>query len=268
MEWHERGIHYDIVYMSKVFTFTPCITYPVFADKVIKGGTGYFYPDGGQELSYEMEHIFPDYELYSIKDTAYGFLTRGCPRGCSFCIVGHKEGVKSYKVANLTEFWNGQRNVEIMDPNLLACKEHENLLHQLIESKSVININQGMDCRLLTERNISLINQIKVKTIHFAWDRYRDKDIILPKLQLFKNMTGWDRRKLIVYVLVNFDSTFEEDLERVYTLRKMGCWPYVMVYEKDKLPRGHRIKKLQRWVNNRIIWESIETFEKYLIAKI
>lgn len=268
VEWHIQGDLYDIVYMSKVFTFTDDYQDKPNAKQVIKGGTGYYYPNGGQTLQDSIEHIYPDYGLYGITDTAYGFLTRGCPRGCDFCIVGHKEGLKSHKVADLSEFWDGQKFIELMDPNLLACKEHEDLLQQLIDSRAKVNINQGADCRLLTERNINLIKQIRVKTIHFAWDRYKDKDVVLPRLQLFKDMTEWGRRKIIVYVLVNFDSTFEDDLERIYTLREMGCWPYVMVYEKEKLPRGHRIKKLQRWVNNRIIWESIDTFDKYLIAKI
>ena len=92
VEWYEPLFsgHLDRVYMSKVFTFTPDYPYYVNADEVIKGGTGYFYPDGGKPLESEIEHIYPDYGLYGITETAYGFLTRGCPRGCDFCIVGKK----------------------------------------------------------------------------------------------------------------------------------------------------------------------------------
>lgn len=101
----------DVVYMSKVFSFTHDYEHPVSGKSVIKSGTGYYYPDGGQSLPYEIEHIYPDYSIYPqhCKDTAYGFLTRGCPRGCGFCIVGKKEGLKSRKVADLSEFWNGQK---------------------------------------------------------------------------------------------------------------------------------------------------------------
>ena len=86
VEWYEPLFsgHLDRVYMSKVFTFTPDYPYYVNADEVIKGGTGYFYPDGGKPLEPEIEHIYPDYGLYGITETAYGFLTRGCPRGCDF----------------------------------------------------------------------------------------------------------------------------------------------------------------------------------------
>lgn len=88
----------DRVYMSKVFTFTPDYPHPVCAGEIIKGGTGYEYPSGGKPLPEEIEHIYPDYSLYPelCRDTAYGFLTRGCPRGCDFCIVKEKEGQKSH----------------------------------------------------------------------------------------------------------------------------------------------------------------------------
>ena len=109
----------DKVYMSKVFSFTPDYPYYVNADEVIKGGSGYcisfvegreiFDKSKDRELPAEVEHIYPDYGLYGITDTAYGFLSRGCPRGCDFCHVAAKEGRCSHKVADLSEFWHGQK---------------------------------------------------------------------------------------------------------------------------------------------------------------
>lgn len=124
----------DKVYMSKVFTFTPDYPHPVCASKVVKGGTGYHYPDGGEPLLPEIEHFYPDYSLYPdlCKDTTYGFLTRGCPRECDFCIVGKKEGRCSVKVADLSEFWNGQKNIVLLDPNMFACRDWKDLSQQLI----------------------------------------------------------------------------------------------------------------------------------------
>ena len=96
---------YDIVYRSKVFTFTPDDNIAWMAKSIVSGGTGYgLFHD---QLPNEIEHMMPDYSLYDIEDEAHGFLTRGCPRGCKFCIVGKKEGFKSRKVANLEEFWRG-----------------------------------------------------------------------------------------------------------------------------------------------------------------
>lgn len=244
----------DRVYMSKVFTFTKDYEYDVNAKEVIKGGTGYSYPDGGETLPEEIEHSFPDYGLYGITDTAYGFMTRGCPRGCNFCVVGHKEGKVSRKVADLSEFWNGQKNIVLMDPNILACKDHEELLVQLIESNARVDINQGIDARLLTERNIELLGKIKIKEIHFAWDNPKDEEKIVPKLKKFKEITGTRDREAIVYMLTNFNSTFEEDLHRVYTIRDIGMTPYVMIYQKETTNITDPVRRLQSWVNNKRIW--------------
>lgn len=267
VEWYEPlfSAHMDKVYMSKVFTFTPDYPYCINANEVIKGGTGYSYPDGGEELPEEIEHIYPDYQLYkdTFPDTAYGFLTRGCPRGCDFCIVGKKEGRCARKVADLSEFWNGQKNIVLLDANMFACKEWKDLSVQLIESGAWVDFSQGCDIRLMTDEKAEYIKRMKIKQVHFAWDRYEDKEKIVPQFKRFKEITQWDYRKLGVYVLCNFNTTFEQDLDRVYTLRELGYNPYVMLYEKDKLPAKHRLKLLQRWVNNRIIFRSCKRFEEY-----
>jgi len=262
VEWWNAFMSYDRVYQAKIFTedYTKDNEYFIKADEVIKGGTGY---DLKNKLPNEIEHIFPDYSIYPTKDTAYGFLTRGCPRGCHFCIVAEKEGRKSIQVADLTEFWNGQKNIDVLDPNLLACKNHITLLKQLSETNSTVNPNQGLDCRLLTEDNIYWLNQIKIKTMHFAWDYMREEMSVIKGLELY-NKYGKirEKRNKSVYVLVNYDTTMEENLYRIYKLRDMGYAPYVMVYNKPSASR--EIKDLQRWVNNRYIFWSCEKFEDYM----
>ena len=281
VEWyqplfHSMGEPLDIVYMSKVFSFTEDYPYFINAKEVKKGGSGYCISlvDGKEvfdkskdiDLPYEVEHIYPDYSMYGIEDTAYGFLTRGCPRGCDFCHVEAKEGLKSYKVADLSEFWNGQKNIVLCDPNILACKEWKPLLQQLIDSNAWVDINQGLDIRLMTEEKAEMIKKLKVKELHFAWDRYEDKDIVVPKFKMFKELTNIDIRKLIVFVLCGDREkrVLETDLERIYTLRDMGFWAYVMLYDKENIPKGHELRKLQRWVNNRFIFARCNTFEEYL----
>lgn len=252
VEWYSPMFSSDMdrVYMSKVFTFTPEYEYIVRADEIIKGGTGYL-KNGGSLLPEEIEHTYPDYGMYN-ETRAIGFLSRGCPRGCDFCIVKGKEGLISKKHSPLKEFWNGQKYIEDMSPNLLACKEHMNILGDLIESGATVNFNQGVDSRLLNESNIELLKQVKISTIHFAWDNISDEHLIVPKLKMFKDLTGISDRKAIVYVLTNFNSTHEQDLYRVYKLRELGYSPYIMIYEKKTAPKI--TKQLARWVNNRFIW--------------
>lgn len=275
VEWYDPMFsgHMDKVYLSKVFSFTPDYPYYIDADEVVKGGSGYCISlvDGKEvfdstkdiQLPYDVEHIYPDYSLYGITDTAYGFLSRGCPRGCSFCHVEAKEGRASRKVTDLSEFWNGQKNIVLCDPNILACKQWKDLLQQLIDSKAKVDINQGLDIRLMTPEKAEMLKQIKFQDLHFAWDRYEDKEKIIPKFKMFKETTGLSERKLIVYVLCNFNTTIEQDLERIYTLRDMGYWAYVMLYDKDNIPKGHELRKLQRWVNNRFVFAKCKTFDEY-----
>lgn len=256
VNWWIGFEQYDRVYMSKVFTFTPDMNTCIMADEVVEGGTGY---DLKNKLPQEIESMFPDYSLYNITDTAYGFLTRGCPRGCKFCIVGQKEGLKSIQVAELGQFWRGQREIKLLDPNLLACENSINLLKQLKDSGARIDFTQGLDIRLMTEEAAKLINSLKVKMIHFAWDNYEFSTY--EKLKKFRPLLKYDSRKLRVYVLTNFNTTIEQDLERIYKLRELGYDPYVMIYEKWNAPK--KIKQMARWVNNKFIWRSCERFEDY-----
>lgn len=264
VEWWWGFSEYDRVYMSKVFdeTYTPDIPEPLNAKEIVKGGTGYGLDN---KLSDEIEHIYPDYSLYPelTKDTAYGFLTRGCPRGCHFCIVAGKEGRKSIKVADLSEWWNGQKNIVLMDANILACPQHMELLQQLIDSKAWVDINQGMDCRLLTKQNIEAINRLKLREIHFAWDYMRESKAVLRGLELYASLATRKPhgRYATVYCLTNYDTTMEENLYRIYTLRDMGYDPYVMIYDKPHAPREVRL--LQRWCNNRLIFRAEPDFNKY-----
>ena len=295
VEWYWGWGYFDRVYMSKVFddTYTQDIPEPVNALLIIKGGTGYFrrdkdgcsqiFDDGQwidngtkdsyvcgnvvywEKLSDEIENSCPDYSLYPnlTKDTAYGFLTRGCPNNCGFCIVSQKEGRCSCKVADLAQWWDGQRNIVLCDPNLLACRDHMDLLRQLEESKAWVDVNQGFDAKLLTPENIAAIKKLKVKEIHFAWDQMKNSEKIIKGLNAWKrygkkNAHGtWGT----VYVLTNFDTTMAENLYRIYMLDQMGFDPYVMIYDKPYAP--YEIRLLQRWCNNKKIFKSCPKFEDY-----
>lgn len=115
----------------------------------------------------------------------------------------------------------------------------------------------------MTEEKIDMLREIKLKNLHFAFDRYQDKDKILPMLKMFLEVTGLRGRDIGVYVLCGYDTTMDQDLERIYALRDLGYAPYVMLYNKDSIPKGHDLRRLQRWANNRFIFYSVERFEDY-----
>ena len=254
-------MQYDRIYMARVFddiyTHDDLTAYQ--CDEIIKGGTGYGLE---KTLPNDIEQMFPDYSLYGITDTAYGFLTRGCPRHCPFCIVGDKEGLVSRKVANLSQFWNGQKNIKLLDPNILACADHMDLLEQLANSKALVDFTQGLDARMLTDENIAVLKRIRIKRIHFAWDNPKDKTV--PKaLEMFSEKYGLNPKahNVVVYLLTNYWSTHQQDLERVQWLREHFFVPYVMIYNKPSAPRETRL--LQRWVNNKIVFNKVKTFDEF-----
>ena len=136
VEWYDPMFsgHMDRVYASKIFSFSPDYPYYIDADEIITGGSGYcielengrevYRKERDENLPPEIEHIYPDYTIYPqlTKDTAYGRLSLGCPRNCSFCHTGEKDGRQARKVADLEEFWRGQKNIVLLDQNILACQ--------------------------------------------------------------------------------------------------------------------------------------------------
>lgn len=258
---------YDVVYMSKVFTnlYTPDYQYTVFAKKVIKGGYGY----DNYKLPFEdYETTFPDYSIYydiypQFRKTAFGYLTRGCPRNCSFCIVSGYEGRKVRQVANIDNFFdkNIHKEIRLLDANILAYKDLD-VFRQLQDCKAYIHFTGGVDIRFLTKDQANIINNMNIKMLHFAWDN-DDQGKTEKIIRLKRNWIKYNRNKVMFYVLVNYDTNWEFDLYRVKTLKELDCDPYIMIYNKPIADKKY--KRLQRYVNNKFIfWSNKGTLEEYL----
>jgi hypothetical protein len=271
--WWSDFFHYDIVYKSKIFSdeYSKDVPDPLNADKVIKGGTGYCISlkDGKEvfdkskniSLPAEAEKCFPDYSLYPQYPFAVSMTSRGCPNNCIFCHVAPKEGRCTIKVANVEDFWFGQKEIKVLDPNITACREKRDLMRQYRETKALIDFTQGLDIRRLNDFDIEDINHMKIKEIHFAWDD--PKCNLEKKFKYYASNGKKDRHGSYgtVYCLTNFNSTMEENLYRIYTLIDIGYNPYVMIYNKPHAPK--EIRHLQRWCNSVKIRKKCPRFEAY-----
>lgn len=278
VEFINRLKHYDKVYVSKVFgdEYTQIDNTVIDADEIVYGGTGFaitiengkevYHKDRDKDLPYEIEHIYPDYTLYPelTKKKFFGFLTRGCPNNCGFCLVTQHEGICSHKVADLSEWWQGQKEIILLDANILACKDRKELLQQLIDSGAKVDFTQGLDARFITTEIAEMLKQIKTKMWHFAFDFMKNEKQIIKGLRTFVDIVHPNDRNAIVYMLTNYDTTFEQDYYRVQMIRDVGLSPDVRVYRKNSLPKRHITRDLQRWCNNRSLYRSIPDFMDYV----
>lgn len=274
VEWYKPLVsgHMDLVYMSKVFgdEYTKDYEFPIDADRIIKGGSGYaisivdgvevYDKEQDKPLDSLIDHMMPDYGLYGIADTAYGFLTRGCPRACPFCHVAKMQGRRVWHNSQLGEWWDGQKNIVLLDPNITASPCFDTYMNMLENSGAWVDFSQGLDLRLMDERKIEALNRVKWKRIHFAWDN--PEDDMMPKLKMvMAGLKKANRRTITVYILTNFNSTHEQDLMRVMAVREAGAQPDVRIYRKPTAPKITR--QLARWVNAPNIFWSVPTFEEY-----
>lgn len=251
-----------LLYKCKVFKFTDDLIYHPDCE-AIKGGTGY---DLTTKLSDEIEHIYPDYSLYAL-DCAVGFTSRGCSNTCSFCVVWEKEG-RTEPAADIYEFWRDQENIMLLDGNLTSHPEHfERVCKQLIKEGVRVDFSQGLDIRLVDRDKATLIHKLKrwrtktakgyrYKQWHFAFDDLGIKYAVERGVKLLKS-AGVSPSALMFYVLVGYNSTMEDDMERIEFLESLGVDPFVMPYNKSDPYQA----ALTRWCNRPAIRKSCRFHE-------
>lgn len=227
--------------------------------EIIFGGSGI---DLKSTLPPYMEKIKPDYDLYSAKYDI-GFTTRGCIRSCPFCIVPQKEG-KIKKWQHISEFRSPDHTVvKLLDNNIYALKDwfFENT-NYAIENGLKLDITQGMDIRLLTDEIAEQLKKIKwAGTIHFAFDDPKITEQVKSGIETLKDAGINPRNNVSFYVLVGFNTTPEEDIERCRLLRNLGTNAFVMQYRKTPASR-----RLARWANRRWLYWSCD-FDDYHTTK-
>jgi len=243
---------YDIVFSSKVFTWTK--KNPYLPVDTLLGGTGSGYDN---ELPEEVEHICPDYGLYGLKQS-YGFLTRGCPNKCKWCFVPGKEG-EIRANADLDEFVK-HKEVILMDNNVLAHDHGIEQIEKIVRLGLRVDFNQGLDARLIDDPMAKLLGKVKwLHPLRLACDSRAMVEPVRRAVELLRwhNCTP---SQYFCYVLVE---DVDDALERVRFLKGIYVYPFCQPYrDKDGTGPTKKQKDFSRWVNHRAIFRSI-TWEEY-----
>ncbi len=259
VEWYSPFENYDIVYMAKVFSFTPEYGYYINADKVEKGGTGY---DIEKKLSSEIDRLQPDYSLYpSIEsNVAYGFLTRGCPNKCKWCVVPKKEG-KIAPYMDVDEIAvDGRKNLILMDNNILASDYGLQQLEKIVARKYRVDFNQAIDARLVTPEIAELLAKVKwIKRIRFGCDTTGQIAECERAISLIDKF-GYKGEYFFYCILLD---DFNESFNRVNHWRNKGkrflshCQPFRDIDNPHQIiPQWQ--KDMAHWADRKFIFRSCE----------
>ena len=245
VDWAFHFDHYDRIYKAKVFTFTPDEETAIDADDIIKGGTGY---DIASRLPEEIDAwTKPDYSIYDFPFSIQ-FYSRGCIRHCPFCLVHDKEGdIQPVTPMNLNPVGKW---IEILDNNFFANPEWRDAIKHLKKQNQPVNFH-GVDIRIMDTEQAEAVKGLRLKrNIHIAWD--------IPQIDLTDKLKEITKiipaYKLSCYVLVGFNSTPEQDLHRVRTLKSLGITPFVQPFRdyENKTQPSQYSKDFARWANR--VW--------------
>ncbi len=248
VEWWNPLKNYDVVYSSKIFDFTP--ENPYLPENTIRGGTGYADVPIWQQLRQEVDQLFPDYSIYPACDYAIGYITRGCPNNCRWCVVPSKEGeIKPYRS------WRqlirpDSKKLVLMDNNILASDFGIAQLESLVGSGYAIDLNQGMDARLVDDRVAKILAGLKwIKYIRFSCDQQAQIEPIMRTAELLGKY-GVKPYRLFIYLLVTAD--IEDAVKRVEALKRLGNITIYAQAERNErqgiMPNKMQLEFAQRYV--------------------
>lgn len=285
VEFVQQGKEYEKIFASAIFTRSKhkCENLiEIYGDKIEIGGTGW---DLHKELPKEIEYSKPDYNLYTAEEIAgrmrgimtkerklqkateivnagIGFTSRGCVRECGFCFVPKKEG-KFRNVAEIKDLINPKSNILILHDNNITADPHcIDKLNEIRDRNLIVDINQGLDVRLMTEDKARALSQVKhLRSIHYAWDLMPFENKVMEGIDILSKHIKPYRH--MCFMLVGFNTTFEEDMYRFRKLRELKVDPFVMIFNEGK---DRKLRHFARWVNSRIYksckWDEYEPWVK------
>lgn len=255
VEWYNGLTHYDMAYMAKVFSFTPDYQYYINADQVERGGTGYSLT---KVLPVEVDLLQPDYSLYGIEKEAYGFLTRGCPNKCKWCIVPQKEGnIKPYM--DIEKVAGDRKRVILLDNNILASDYGIEQIEKIIKLGIRVDFNQALDARLVTDETAKLLARVKwIKYIRFGCDTPKQVREVERAASLI-DKHGYNGEYFLYCILMDFEESFRRTSHWKSVSRRFipHCQPFRDVNNsRQTIPQWQ--SDMARWANRKELYMSCE----------
>lgn len=257
VSWYDGPLfdsQYDKIYASKIFSFS---TMPQLPDHALIGGTGI---DFSNTLPFEITQAQPTYNIYPDCNYHIGFSMKGCRFRCKFCCVPQKEGRPKHNssIYDLLTNPKGGNRLMLLDNDFFGSPNWKEDLRSIAELKLKVCFIQGLNIRIITTEQAELLSKCNYynskfdqRYLTFAWDRFNDGKIVMAGIDRC-NEAGIPCNKMQFFVLIGYDTTPEQDYDRVMRLRELGCMPFVMPYNKDNPYQ----KAFTRWVNNRAVFKS------------
>lgn len=211
---------------------------------------------------------YKDYLDYSI-----GFLTRGCIRQCPFCVNKGERSILPY--SDLNDFVDDSRPfIYLWDDNFLSYRNWRELLQKLMGRGKPFQFRQGLDERTLDDERAEMLSRAPYHgDFIFAFDQWRDHDLIERKLKIWKRYCPSKTTKF--YLFCGYELTADDDdklfndvyylFRRIQILMSYGCLGYVMRhadYENHSL--GNIYTQIARWCNQPQFYKKM-SFEEFIL---
>lgn len=288
------GHDYDLIYVSKAFTDSDTPDYIFKMENVKIGGTGFAF-DKAEPLPYEIEHTMPDYSIYNkilhkIKkktfytDYSIGFTSRGCFRHCPFCVNKNLNKVNLH--SPIDEFYDPSKSkFAMLDDNVLGLpnKELYKIFDRLGEIGKPFQYRQAMDIRLVTEERAKRIFELRYDgDYYFAFDLWKNRDVIEPKLKLWHDMfrkyksikQNYINTKIYLFTGLDENGTYNDkfwmsDLDilfkRISICFNFKMMPYIMRFETvDKSTFRKIYQTICMWTNHPEMPSSKSTLREFI----
>ena len=210
----------------------------------------------GNRLGLEFP-IRPDYSLYSNIDYSLGFTWEYCPRKCGFCVVPKQKPPKVHR--SIWEFHDKRfKAICLLNNNTFSDPKWYETFEEIWAAKLAVRDENGYDLRLLDVDKVEALKRTKFEGyIHFSWDCMDDEDAVVKGLLLARE----HKLRAMIYILVGYDTTRDEDIYRCQIINNLGFDPYPMPYNGGtRADRAFKrfvcLRGYRGYRNMKVAWEN------------